>query len=107
MFFYEDDDTECVIKDDKDYLKLTLDALKNANSAYKAFQEKQYGEAAIYFYHAAVALKSIISGNDEYVGSVSSLNGAPIDGTERTFLIKDNAQQDKGNLRLQWTTRYY
>jgi hypothetical protein len=106
MYFYEDDDTECklVQKDGKDYLKLTMDALKNSYSAYKSYQEKQYIDAIINFYHAAVAIKSIISGSDEYVGTVTSFNGQPLDGTTKRFNIKNENQQDKGYVDLVWTT---
>ncbi|MBZ4421271.1 hypothetical protein [Myxococcus sp. RHSTA-1-4] len=107
MYFYEDDETECVVKDDKDYLKLTMDLLKNSLSVYMAYQQKQWDQAVISFIHATVALWSIVAGNDEYVGTVTSYNGMQIDSTERVFTIKNEAQQDKGTVKIQWRTLYY
>jgi hypothetical protein len=105
MHIWEDDDTQCVIKEGKDYLKLTMDALKNSYNFYKATQKKDYGQAALYFYHAFVAFKSIISGNDEYVGTVTG--NAQVSATEELFILKDANTNTTGHVKLQWTTRYY
>jgi hypothetical protein len=113
MHFYEDDDTRCAIKDDKDYLKLTMDALVAANGVYQAYQTANIPMGIISFYSAATAIYSMVKGNDEAVGVVVTENMQPIDGTERRFFIKhstdgdpNNISDEKGQVILQWTTRW-
>jgi hypothetical protein len=101
---YEDDDTSCVIKDDKDYVKLATDALTNAYSAYKGITSKEwYNGAWIMQLSAAyTAFKSFITGNDEFVGVSSGLDN--IDSTDRHFFLKDETMANQGVMRLQWKT---
>lgn len=113
MHFYEDDDTRCVIKDDKDYLKLTMDALVAAGGVYSAYQSADVPSGIIHFYNAATHILSIVRGNDDVVGIVSIETGQQLDGTARRFLIKhspdgnpNNSTMDKGTVVLQWTTRW-
>lgn len=107
MSFYEDDNDECVIKIDTDYVKLLLDALRSASSTIRAAQQRQVGTAIISFIHTVVAVRAIIQGDDDYVGTVTSTATNPIDTTNRTFSIKNNNQQDKGIVQIQWRTRTY
>jgi len=102
MFIYEDDDTECVVKTDQDDVKLTMDKLNDNSSAYTTIQERKANEPLITFSHGVVESKSITTGGDEYVGTVSSL-GVPIDDTtEREFTVKNKSQQNTATVRLQW-----
>jgi hypothetical protein len=113
MHFYEDDDTRCLIKDDKDYLKLTMDALVAAGGVYSAYQSADVPSGIIHFYNAATNILSIVRGNDDVVGIVSIETGQQLDETARRFLIKhspdgspNNSTMDKGTVVLQWTTRW-
>jgi uncharacterized protein YjdB len=103
MFLYEDDDIPCVVNNDKDYVKLTLDALKAGNSAYTALQKRQSNKPLISFSHGMVESKSINSGGDEYVGTVSS-KILPIDTTEREFTVVNQNLQTTATVKLQWRT---
>ena len=80
MHFYEDDDTRCVIKDDKDYLKLTMDALVAAGGVYSAYQSADVPSGIIHFYNAATNILSIARGNDDVVGIVSIETGQQLMG---------------------------
>lgn len=99
---YEDDDTPCVIKDDKDYVKLATDALTNAASAYRGLTSKECvnGEWIMQLSAAWTAFMSLASGNDEFVGVASGVEN--IDGTDRHFFLKNTAMANQGVLRLQW-----
>lgn len=101
---YEDDDTSCVIKDDKDYVKLATDALTNAYSAYKGITSKEWynGTWIMQLSAAYTAFKSFITGNDEFVGVASGLES--VDGTDRHYFLKDDTMANQGVLRLQWKT---
>lgn len=101
---YEDDDTPCVIKDDKDYVKLATDALTNAASAYKGLTSKEFlnGEWIMQLSASWTAFKSLLSGNDEFVGVAAGVEN--IDGTDRHFFLKNTAMANQGVLRLQWKT---
>jgi len=100
----EDDDTECVLKKDKDYLKLAVEFYNSASTALKAAGEKQWDQAVVAFKAAWVAIKSMVSGNDTWVGVVAS--DVPVDGTEKTMLIKAENGQDRGWVKLQWKSDY-
>jgi hypothetical protein len=106
MSIYEDDDTACVLKLDMDYTKVTMDTLMAAYSAFQSVQERQFGKALITFSHALVGTKALVTGADEFVGVVASLNGAPIDTTERSFTLLGLNQTETGALKLQWKTEY-
>jgi hypothetical protein len=101
---YEDDDTPCVIKDEKDYVKLATDALTNAASAYKGLTSKEWVNGAWIMQLSAAwtAFKSLLSGNDEFVGVASGVEN--IDGTDRHFFLKNEAMANQGVMRLQWKT---
>ncbi|HEY7770935.1 hypothetical protein [Longimicrobium sp.] len=100
----EDDDTECVLKKDKDYLKLAVEFYNSASTAMKAAGEKQWEQAVVAFKSAWVAFKSMISGDDAWIGVVAS--DVPVDGTEKTMLIKAENGQDRGWVKLQWKSDY-
>jgi hypothetical protein len=101
---YEDDDTSCVIKDDKDYVKLATDALTNAYSAYKGVTSKEWYNGAwiMQLSTAYTAFMSWIRGDDEFVGVASGLES--VDGTDRHYFLKDDLMANQGVLRLQWKT---
>jgi hypothetical protein len=101
---YEDDDTSCVIKDDKDYVKLATDALTNAYSAYKGITSKEwYNGAWIMQLNAAwTAFKDWVRGEDEFVGVASGVEN--VDSTDRHFFLKDDLMANQGVMRLQWKT---
>jgi hypothetical protein len=65
---YEDDDTRCKLVLDKDYVKLTGDALANAAGIYEGIIKKDFAAVGMAAYNLIVAAKSIISGNDDFVG---------------------------------------
>jgi hypothetical protein len=102
IYVYEDDDTECKVQVNKDYVKLAAEALSNAGSAWKAVGERQWEQAAVAFKHAAVAFWSIVSGSDEFVG-VISVDG-DVTTAPRRALIKSENAVDRGWVDLQWKT---
>ncbi|HST63271.1 MAG TPA: hypothetical protein VLK84_31460, partial [Longimicrobium sp.] len=101
---YEDDDEDCVIKDDKDFVKLATDALTNAYGAYKGVTSKEwYNGAWIMQLSAAyTAFKSWALGNDEFVGVSAGLDN--IDSIDRHFFLKNENGSNQGVMRLQWKT---
>ncbi|HSP77001.1 MAG TPA: hypothetical protein VLQ93_00630, partial [Myxococcaceae bacterium] len=98
MYVYEDDEGACSVRDDADYVKKTMDALKSANTLAMATQKKQSGSSVITFHHATVASKSISSGGDEFVGILSGTSTTQIDSTEKVYLIKNQNLQDVGRV---------
>jgi hypothetical protein len=103
---YEDDDGVCQIKDDKDYVKLTSDALTNSFDAYKAVKQKQWQTSnfVVHVFNAIIAFKAIASGNDEFVGVSAGLGD--ITDTPQTFQLKDQNRQNKGWVVLQRKTGF-
>jgi hypothetical protein len=101
---YEDDDTRCVIKDDKDYIKLATDAFTNAYGAYKALTSKEWvnGQWIMQVSHAYMAFASIVKSNDEFVGVATGTEN--IDGTERVFTLANDQMMKTGTVYLQWKT---
>jgi|GEM_PF-6195113 len=106
IYLYEDDDTRCVVKDDKDYPKLAADALSNAYSAYKALKSKEWenGQWIVKIANAYVAFKSIITGNDEFAGMTAGLSD--IGTTPQTFQLKDQNMNNIGWVNLQWKSDF-
>lgn len=102
IYLYEDDDTRCVVKDDKDYPKLIADALSNSASVYKALKAKQWenGQWVVKAYNAYVAIRSIITGNDEFAGVTAGLSD--VGTTPQTFQLKDANMNNVGWVSLQW-----
>jgi hypothetical protein len=103
MFIYEDDDTECVNKDDKDYPKLTMDRLNASGSEHKAYQvSPDGGGLSVSFSHGVVASRTNLPyGEDEYVGTVTS-SSLPIETTEHAFLVKNANQVTTATVHLQY-----
>jgi hypothetical protein len=106
IFLYEDDDTRCVVKDDKDYAKLAADALQNAYSAYKAIKARQFenGQFIVKIYNAYVAFKSIVTGNDEFAGMTAGISD--VGPTATTFQLKDQNMNNVGWVSLQYRTGF-
>jgi hypothetical protein len=106
IYLYEDDDTRCVVKDDKDYAKLAADALTNAYSAYKSLKAKEWenGQWIVKIANSYVAIKSIITGNDEFAGMTAGLSD--IGTTPQTFQLKDQNTNNIGWVSLQWKTDF-
>jgi hypothetical protein len=106
IYLYEDDDTRCVVKDDKDYPKLVADVLSNAASVYKALKAKEWenGQWVVKAYNAYVAFKSIITGNDEFAGATAGLSD--VGTTPQTFQLKDQNQNNIGWVSLQWKSDF-
>lgn len=101
---YEDDDEQCVIKDDKDYVKLATDALTNAYGAYKGITSKEWynGSWIMQLNAAWTAFKSWILGDDEFVGVSAGLEN--IDSIDRHYFLKNENGSNQGVMRLQWKT---
>lgn len=101
---YEDDDTRCVIRDDKDYIKLATDAFTNAYGAYKALTSKEWvnGQWIMQVAHAYMAFASIVKSNDEFVGIATGTEN--VDGTERVFTLANEQMIKTGTVYLQWKT---
>lgn len=106
IYLYEDDDTRCVVKDDKDYPKLIADVLTNSASVYKALKSKEWvnGEWVVKAYNAGVAFKSLITGNDEFAGMTAGLSD--VGTTPQTFQLKDQNANNIGWVSLQWKTDF-
>jgi hypothetical protein len=104
LAMYEDDDTRCVIKTDKDYIKLATDALMNASSAYQSIATKKCsnGSCLLSLYNTYVAVKSIVLSGDDFVGVSAGL--ADVGTTAKTFQLKDTNMNNVGSLKLQWKT---
>jgi hypothetical protein len=101
---YEDDDTSCVIKDDKDYVKLATDAVTNAYNGYKGLTSKEWYNGA-WIMQLSTAWTSFIDwarGNDEFVGVAAGVEN--IDNIDRHFFLKNENGSNQGVLRLQWKT---
>ncbi|HYO58746.1 Ig-like domain-containing protein [Archangium sp.] len=102
MFIYEDDKTECVIEDDRDHVKLTMDTLNASGSEHRTYQVSPGGSTSVSFSHGLVASKtSLASGGDEYVGTVSS-SALPIGTTANPFLLKNENQATTGTVYLKY-----
>ncbi|HEX2209974.1 MAG TPA: hypothetical protein VHG93_20025 [Longimicrobium sp.] len=101
---YEDDDTRCEIRDDKDYIKLATDAFTNAYGAYKALTSKEWvnGQWIMQVGHAYMAFASIARSNDEFVGVATGSQS--VDGTERVFTLANDQMMKTGTVYLQWKT---
>jgi hypothetical protein len=106
IYLYEDDDTRCVVKDDKDYPKLIADVLTNSASVYKALKSKEWenGQWVVKAYNAYVAFKSILTGEDEFAGATAGLSD--IGSTPQTFQLKDQNQNNIGWVSLQWKSDF-
>lgn len=102
IYVYEDDDTRCQIRDQKDYATLAANAVNNYDAAYKAFTEKKFGEAVMQFIRGTTFLRSFVASDDELVGVVAS--AADLDTQERVVLLKDENRNDTGKLYVQWKT---
>lgn len=100
---YEDDDTRCEIVEGKDWIKLTADAIKDAFEAYKAFEERDVGQAGMNILNAAIAVKEAIESNDDFVGLAAPDH--KIDGTVRTFFGRDDNLNKTIRLDMVWDTR--
>lgn len=102
---YEDDDTRCVIKDDKDYIKLTIDVINAAGGVVGFALGKKTSvnnQFILDLFNGWVALKSIILGNDEFVGVATGLSD--VGSTAKTFTLYNQAKVPTGYLTLQWKT---
>lgn len=103
IYLYEDDDERCVVHDDKDYVKLAGDAIANAYESYKAYQERDVGQAGMNILNAIIAVKEITETNDEFVGLLAPDHD--IDETVRTFFGRDENLNKTIRLDVVWDTR--
>lgn len=101
---YEDDDTRCVIKQDKDYLKLAADAIAQFGAGEKAWQERNFGQAGMSLLNAAAALVSFFESEDDFVGITSGSHD--IDGTARPFTLRSETYQWRGEVHMVWKRDY-
>jgi hypothetical protein len=101
---YEDDDTRCVIKTDKDYVKLSVDLLTNSASVYEAIASKQWlsGAWIVNLSNAVLAARSIVSGNDEFVGVSAGLSN--IGTSEATLTLRNHNGTPTGLIVVQRKT---
>ena len=98
---WEDDDTRCVVKTEKDFVLQAVDFFFNVNGTYKALQEKKEdnGNSFMQILRALAKIKSIIKSNDEFVGIVvGTLNAST---TPRTFYLKSEGGASRGSIVIQ------
>lgn len=102
VIVWEDDDQRCVIKANKDYAKLTADAVLNAFGAYNSFRKTPVnGSWVLDAIDALTAVISIIHGEDDYVGSVMAEG---IGWTEQEVTLSNQQLVPTGAVRLQLKT---
>jgi hypothetical protein len=98
---YEDDDTGCKLVLDKDYLKLTADAVKNAAGVYQGVMSKNYLQAGMALYNVIVNTIAIIKGEDDFVGLAAGVSN--IGTTPTTLTLLDQYMNPKGYFTAQLT----
>lgn len=100
---YEDDDERCVIRTDKDFIKITLDAIVNAGAAFKALVWLDPLGAGLNIVNATRQLIDLFQSEDEFVGVVAPDHA--IDGTVRQFYGRDEDLNRTIRLKMVWDTR--
>jgi hypothetical protein len=102
---WEDDDTPCKVVQDKDYVKLAADAIKNALGVYKAIKTKQFqnGEWVVNLLRAGASTLAILRSEDDFVGV--SAGTAGITSTPHRFELKDEYMQNRGWFVARWSRR--
>lgn len=100
---WEDDDTRCVEKDDKDYVALTVKAISDANTIIDAIKKRETSDTTavvVAFFDLLSTVKSIATGGDDFVGV--SAGDTDISTTETKVLLKNEEMINAGWMMLQW-----
>lgn len=98
---WEDDDTVCVTKADKDYVKMATDALLNASGVNKAIMVLDDTGARVNLYNLLIIIKSFFGSEDEFVGVIAGTQ--PFGAIPVTLNLKNVNMSNTGSVNFKWT----
>ncbi len=99
---WEDDDGRCQVKTSVDFEKETMKLFLNAFEVFKLIKSKDFinDKIVVHVYNAAIAARSLILGNDDYVGI--SAGKVSISSDPVQFTLMNHEKTPTGWIHLQW-----